>query len=63
MSKYRIVEMNNWYYPQHRFLLLWWDFLTGDEVAERFPSHEAAKLFLAHRARYYNRKKIIHPYP
>lgn len=67
MTKYRVLQIGDRFYPQHKRLWLWCTYREG-EVTTWYLDLESAKIFLAYKAREDANKKMkqkitIHPYP
>lgn len=71
MSKYRILEIDNFFYPQKKVLGLFWNFLRYPSETAYLYCHtlEEAKTFIDEQIKMNNPSKsfgvnaIIHDYP
>ena len=64
--KYRVIEINNKFYPQYRFLFFFWRYFVKSKTSYIelwFSSLEEARKELDNFIEENNRKVTIHSYP
>ena len=64
--KYRVIEIDNKFYPQHRFLFFFWQYFAKSKTSyakQWFSSLEEAKKELDIFIKENNQKVTIHNYP